>query len=68
MSYLYEWKLKDGGTMLVEYCFSTVDKCLKVVELTLNGKFHRLNWMSPEGRDSLMELLVADYNKAVGVS
>ena len=68
MSYIYEWVLSgDRGTMLVEYCYSTVDKCIKVVEMSLNGKYHRENWMSPEGRESMMELLVADYNKAVGV-
>lgn len=69
MSYVYEWSLSnDRGTMLVEYCFSTVDKCLKVVEMTLNGKYHRENWMSTEGKESMMKLLVADYNNAVGVS
>ena len=62
MSFLYEWSLSDNGTMMVEYCFSSVDKCLKVVEMKLNGKFHRLNWMSPEGRSELMSLLTEAYN------
>jgi len=68
MSFIYDWKVKNGDKVLVEYCFSCVDKCLKVVEMTVNGKFHRLNWMSPEGRENLMELITIDYNSKVGVS
>ena len=65
MSYLYEWLLSDGRTMMVEYCFSSVDDCIKVVEMKLDGKFHRINWMSHEGRDTLMELLISDYSEQV---
>ena len=61
MSYVYNWNLSDGGLMVVEYCYSTVDKCLKVVEMNLNGKFHRINWMSHEGREQLMSLLKNAY-------
>ena len=66
MSYVYNWKLSDGGLMVVEYCFSKLDKVLKVVEMKLNGKYHRINWMSHEGRDELMGLLNKDYNNKVG--
>ena len=45
MSYVYNWKLSDGGLMIVEYCYSTMDKVLKVVDMNLNGKYHRMNWM-----------------------
>ena len=47
--------------MLVEYCWSNVENCIKVVEMKLNGKFHRITWMSPEGREQLINLLEEDY-------
>jgi len=67
MSYVYNWKLSDGGLMIVEYCYSTMDKVLKVVDMNLNGKYHRLNWMSPQGRNELMNLLNNDYANKVNV-
>ena len=67
MSYVYNWKLSDGGLMIVEYCYSTMDKVLKVVDMNLNGKYHRMNWMSPEGRNELMNLLNNDYANKVNV-
>ena len=66
MSYSYIWNT-SGGLMVVEYCFSSVDKCLKVVEMALEGKFHRITWMAPEGVATLMELLEEDYMNHVGV-
>jgi hypothetical protein len=39
-----------------------MDKCIKVVEMKVNGKYHRINWMSKEGREELMGLLEEDYN------
>ena len=69
MSYLYKWNLSNNrGVMLVEYCFSSVDNCIKVVEMNLNGKFHRITWMSPEGRSELMTLLENHYHSKTGVS
>ena len=67
MSYVYNWKLSDGSLMIVEYCYSTMDKVLKVVDMNLNGKYHRMNWMSPEGRNELMNLLNNDYANKVNV-
>ena len=49
MSYVYQWKVSNGDEVLVEYCWSTMDNCIKVVEMKVNGKFHRVNWMSSEG-------------------
>ena len=49
------------GELVVEYVISSVTKGVKVVEMTLNGEFHRLNWMSKEGQASLMEDLERDY-------
>jgi hypothetical protein len=68
MSFIYDWKVKNGDKVVVEYCFSVVSKCLKVVEMSVNGKFHRTTWMSPEGVKDLMDLLTIDYNSKVGVS
>ena len=62
MSYVYQWKVSNGDEVFVEYCWSSMDKCIKVVEMKVNGKFHRVNWMSKEGREELMELLKEDYS------
>ena len=70
MSYVYQWKVSNGDEVFVEYCWSTMDNCIKVVEMKVNGKFHRINWMSSEGRAELMGLLEEDYemnNKAVNI-
>ena len=62
MSYVYQWKVSNGDEVFVEYCWSSMDKCIKVVEMKVNGKYHRINWMSKEGREELMGLLEEDYN------
>ena len=49
-----------GKHLVVEYCFSSVSDSIKVVDMTADGKFHRLNWMSPEGNKALMTRLEAD--------
>tara|TARA_B100000287_G_scaffold344622_1_gene331842 strand:- start:77 stop:286 length:210 start_codon:yes stop_codon:yes gene_type:complete len=68
MSFLYDWKVSNGDKVLVEYCFSSVDKCIKVVEMSVNGKYHRESWMSTKGKAKLHTLLEADYNEKVGIS
>ena len=65
MSYFYKTVL-GGKNLFVEYCYSSLDNCIKVVEMTADGKFHRINWMSENGRNSLMSQLVKDYGE-VGV-
>jgi len=67
MSYLYEYKIKNGDKVLVEYCFSSIHKCIKVVEMRVNGKFHRETWMSEDGKAFMYELLEADYMEKVGL-
>ena len=62
MSYIYE-TVMGTKKLVVEYCFSSIDNCIKVVELTVDGKFHRTNWMGPNGRDKLMGELMSDYDK-----
>ncbi len=60
MTYIYETVI---GTkkLVVEYCYSSVDNCIKVVEMTADGKFHRFNWMNEVGQKELMSELVSDY-------
>ena len=44
---------------------SSVTNTLKVVDMTIDGKYHRTNWMSPEGVEWLMGLLMDDYSEKV---
>ena len=61
MSYIYE-TVMGTKKLVVEYCFSSIDNCIKVVEMTADGKFHRINWMSENGRNNLMSQLMKDYD------
>jgi hypothetical protein len=67
MSFVYDWKVKNGDDVKVEYCWSSVDNCTKVVEMSVNGKFHRETWMSPEGREKMHKLLTDDYMNMNGI-
>ena len=62
MSYLYK-TMWSGSEIIAEYCYSSLHNKIKVVELTVDGKFHRINWMGPNGRDKLMGELMSDYDK-----
>ena len=59
MTYVYEYQIQ-GDTVKVEYCFSSISDSIKVVEMWVNGKYHRVNWMSHEGREKLMTRLEDD--------
>ena len=59
MTYVYEYVV-GSDNVKVEYCFSSVSDSIKVVEMWVNGKFHRINWMSPEGNKALMARLEKD--------
>jgi len=59
MTYIYK-TVWSGSEIVAEYCYSSLDNCIKVVELTVDGKFHRTNWMGPNGRDKLMDELEND--------
>ena len=61
MTYVYE-TVMGGKNLVVEYCFSSIDNCIKVVEMTADGKFHRFNWMNEVGQKKLMSELKSDYN------
>ena len=50
----------EGNKLIVEYVHSSVSDSIKVVEMWVNGKFHRVNWMSPEGNKALMDRLEKD--------
>ena len=67
MSYLYKWNVSNGDDVKVEYCWSSVDNCVKIVEMRVNGKFHRETWMSQKGRDELYQLLTEDYMNRNGI-
>ena len=62
MSYIYE-TVMGTKKLVIEYCYSSLHNKIKVVEMTADGKFHRLNWMSKKGQSSLMSSLVTDYTK-----
>ena len=59
MTYMYE-TVMGGKNLVVEYCFSSIDNCIKVVEMTADGKFHRFNWMNEVGQKNLMTSLEKD--------
>ena len=59
MTYVYEYVVGNDNVK-VEYCHSSVSDSIKVVEMWVNGKFHRVNWMSDAGSDKLMTALDKD--------
>ena len=64
MTYVYEYVVGNDNVK-VEYCFSSVSDSIKVVEMWVNDKFHRVNWMSHEGRDKLMARLEDDFTNRI---
>ena len=62
MTYIYK-TVWSGSEIVAEYCYSSLHNKIKVVELSVDGKFHRTNWMGPNGRDKLMGELMSDYDK-----
>ena len=61
MTYIYK-TVWSGSEIVAEYCYSSLHNKIKVVELTVDGKFHRTNWMGPNGRDKLMCELMKHYD------
>ncbi len=59
MTYVYEYVV-GSDNVKVEYCHSSITDSIKVVDMWVNGKFHRTNWMSPEGNKMLMARLEND--------
>ena len=60
MTYVFETKI-SGKDVVVEYTLSSVTHLLKIVDMTVDGKYHRLNWMSKEGQSNLMDMIERDY-------
>ena len=60
MTYVYE-TIMGGNELVVEYVFSSVSNDIKVVEMSANGEYHRLNWMSKENQLNLLNDLERDY-------
>jgi len=56
-------KKTSMGELVVEYVISSVSKAVKIVEMTLDGKFHRTNWMSRQGSLELMDELENHYRE-----
>ena len=67
MTYVYQKRIYNGGVtdsptiVKVEYVLSSLTNLIKVVDMWVDGKFHRLNWMSKEGQADLMDELERDY-------
>ena len=61
MTYIYE-TVMGTKKLVVEYCYSSLHNKIKVVEMTADGKFHRVNWMSENGRNNLMSQLMKHYD------
>ena len=64
MTYIYE-TVMGTKNLVVEYCYSSLHNKIKVVEMTADGKFHRINWMSENGRNNLMSQLMKDYDRVM---
>ena len=64
MTYVYEYVVGNDNVK-VEYVHSSITDAIKVVDMWVNGKFHRTNWMSHEGRDKLMARLEDDFTNRV---
>ena len=65
MTFVLETETSTGSSMVVEYVMSSVTNTLKVIDMTIDGKYHRTNWLSPEGVEWLMGLLMDDYSEKV---
>ena len=67
MTYVYQKKTYGGGVtdsptnVKVEYVLSSITNQIKVVDMWVDGKYHRLNWMSKEGQANLIDELERDY-------
>lgn len=64
MTYVYETKM-GGKALVVEYVHSSVTDSIKIVEMTADGKFHRLNWMNDYGRNKLLAELEDDLTDRI---
>ena len=66
MTYVYEYVVGNDNVK-VEYCHSSITDSIKVVDMWVNGNFHRTNWMSPEGNKALMTRLENDMTVSTDI-
>ena len=63
MTNVYTKRTYNGGAtdaptiMKVEYVLSSLTNQIKVVDMWVDGKYHRLNWMSKEGQANFLDEL-----------
>jgi hypothetical protein len=63
MTNVYIKRTYNGGAtdvptiVKVEYVLSSLTNQIKVVDMWVDGKYHRLNWMSKEGQANLLDEL-----------
>ena len=63
MTNVYTKRTYNGGAtdaptiVKVEYVLSSITNQIKVVDMWVDGKYHRLNWMSKEGQANLLDEL-----------
>ena len=60
MTYVYDTKIGDKDVSVV-YVLSSVSKDIKVVDMTVDGNFHRMNWMDKDAKVDLMDKLSDDW-------
>ena len=67
MTYVYQKRIYNSGVtdsptiVKVEYVLSSLTNQIKVVDMWVDGKYHRLNWMSKEGQADLLDEWEKDY-------
>ena len=55
-----EW---ENDVYIVEYVMSSVSNTIKIVEMTKNGKFHRMNWIKDvDARLMIRQTLQESYD------
>ena len=52
----------ENDIYIVEYVMSIVSNTIKIVEMTKNGKFHRMNWIkNPNLKELIFKMLEESY-------
>ena len=52
----------DNEVYIIEYVMSSVTNTIKIVEMTKNGKFHRMNWIKNANlRELIFKMLEESY-------
>ena len=52
----------DNDVYIIEYVMSSVTNTIKIVEMTKNGKFHRMNWIKDVAvKELIFKMLEESY-------